>query len=90
MGKLKNKIIIDGEHMPDMTTDELIAEDIFFRYGIDLSAARSVMTILHAFPPPEHLYMTHPELHVLWLREYIKDAKFFNKQLDLFEGKHYG
>jgi hypothetical protein len=97
MGKLKNEMIAAEEQFwneasPDLSMDELIREDVLFRYGVDLDTARSVMTLLRSFPPPEHLYVTHPELHVLWLKEYMDDmdSKQHSKQLDLFRGRHYG
>ena len=92
MGKLKQAMIEAQERwdvdMPDLSMDELIKEDVFFRYGVDIEAAQRVMTLLRVYPPPEHLYVTHPELHVVWLDEYIKDMdnKHTGKQLELFEG----
>jgi hypothetical protein len=92
MGKLKQAMIEAQERWhidtPDLSMDDLIKEDVFFRYGVDLDVAQRVMTMLRAFPPPEHLYVTHPELHVVWLDEYIEDMqnKHCSKQLELFEG----
>jgi hypothetical protein len=92
MGKLKQAMIEAQERWhidtPDLSMDEIIKEDVFFRYGVDLDVAQRVMTMLRAFPPPEHLYVTHPELHVVWLDEYIEDMqnKHCSKQLELFEG----
>jgi hypothetical protein len=93
MGKLKQAMIEAQEQFfsfnepPDLSMDDLIKEDVFFRYGVDIDVAQRVMTLLRAFPPPEHLYVTHPELHVVWLDEYIKDmdAKHCSKQLELFD-----
>lgn len=102
MGKLKQAMIEAQERwnidMPDMSADEIIKEDmlfrygidkedVFMRYGIDIEVAQRVMTLLRAYPPPEHLYVTHPELHVVWLNEYIEDMenKQLSKQLDLFD-----
>jgi len=93
MGKLKQAMIEAQEQFfsfnepPNLSMDEIIKEDVFFRYGVDLDVAQRVMTMLRAFPPPEHLYMTHPELHVVWLDEYIEDMqnKHCSKQLELFD-----
>jgi len=98
MGKLKQAMIEAQEQFfsfnepPNLSMDELIKEDVFFRYGVDIDAAQRVMTLLRVYPPPEHLYVTHPELHVVWLKEYLDDLELIkqHKQLDLFEGKHYG
>ena len=91
MGKLKQAMIEAQERWhigepPDLTMDELIKEDVFFRYGIDIEVAQRVMTLLRVYPPPEHLYVTHPELHVVWLKEYLEDMenKQLSKQLTLF------
>jgi hypothetical protein len=94
MGKLKDKIIIDGENMPDMTMDEIIREDIFFRYGVDLQTAERILSLMRLSHPPETLYVHSPELYDIWLEEFLIDTAaddaFFNAQLDLFEGRHYG
>ena len=91
MGKLKNKIIIDGEDMPDMTMDEIIREDIFFRYGVDLQTAERVQSLMRLSPPPETLYVHSPELFDVWCKEFLIDTdRDFQRQLDLFEGRHYG
>jgi len=90
MGKLKQAMIEAQERWhvdtPDLTMDELIKEDVFFRYGVDIEVAQRVMTLLRVYPPPEHLYVTHPELHVVWLKEYLEDMenKQLSKQLVLF------
>ena len=91
MGKLKQAMIEAQERWhigepPDLSMDELIKEDVFFRYGVDIEVAQRVMTLLRVYPPPEHLYVTHPELHVVWLKEYLEDMenKQLSKQLDLF------
>ena len=90
MGKLKNKIIIDAEDMPDMTTDELIREDIFFRYGVDLQTAERILSLMKLSRPPETLYVHNAELYDIWYREFLNDDMDFQRQLDLFEGRHYG
>jgi hypothetical protein len=90
MGKLKDSIIIDAEDMPDMTTDELIREDIFFRYGVDLQTAKRILSLMKLSRPPETLYVHNPELYDIWYREFLNDDLDFQRQLDLFEGKHYG
>jgi hypothetical protein len=84
MGKLKNKTIIDGENMPDMTTDELIREDIFFRYGVDLQTAERILSLMKLSRPPETLYVHNPELYDIWYREFLIDDGF-NTQLNLFD-----
>jgi len=90
MGKLKDSIIIDAEDMPDMTTDELIREDIFFRYGVDLQTAKRILSLMKLSRPPETLYVHNPELYDIWYREFLNGDLDFQRQLDLFEGKHYG
>ena len=91
MGKLKNKIIIDAENMPDMTMDEIIREDIFFRYGVDLTVAERILSLMKLSRPPETLYVHNPELYDIWYREFLYDSDInLQRQLDLFEGRHYG
>jgi hypothetical protein len=90
MGKLKNQIIIDTEDMPDMIMDEIIREDIFFRYGVDLQLAERILSLMKLSRPPETLYVHNPELYDIWYREFLNDDMDFQRQLDLFEGRHYG
>lgn len=98
MSKLKDTIITMHENMPDMSTDEIISEDIFFRYNIDLPTAVRVMTLMRLSLPPETLYAHNPELFQIWLKEFLNDTNRNQLELDLFdEGdtpwvweKHYG
>lgn len=77
--------------MQDMTMDEIIREDIFFRYGIDLQTAERILSLMKLTVPPETLYVHNPELYDIWYREFLNDSDInFQRQLDLFEGRHYG
>jgi hypothetical protein len=92
MGKLKQAMIEQMESdMPDMTMDEIIREDIFFRYGVDLQTAERILSLMRMSRPPETLYVHNPELYDLWYNEFLNDGDAnFQRQLDLFEGRHYG
>ena len=84
MGKLKDSIIIDSENMPDLSMDDMIREDIFFRYGVDLVIAKRVISLMRLSSPPETLYVHNPELYDIWLEEFLIDDGF-NTQLNLFD-----
>ena len=91
MGKLKNLLIEQQEQYEamqrDMTPDEIIAEDIYFRYGIDLPEAIQVHNLMSFTAPPADLYVTHPELYNIWLKRFTNDDPYFQQQLDLFYGE---
>ena len=78
----------DMADMADLTQDEIIAEDIYFRYGIDLPEAIQVHNLMSFTAPPADLYVTHPELYNLWLKRFTNDDPYFQQQLDLFYGEH--
>jgi len=84
MGKLKDSIIIDSENMPDLSMDDVIREDIFFRYGVDLTVAKRILSLMKLSRPPETLYVHNPELYDIWYREFLIDDDF-NTQLNLFD-----
>ena len=84
MGKLKDSIIIDSENMPNLSMDDMIREDIFFRYGVDLVIAKRVISLMRLSSPPETLYVHNPELYDIWLEEFLIDDGF-NTQLNLFD-----
>lgn len=69
--------------MPDVSMDELIKEDVFFRYGIDIDTAQRVMSLMRLSPPPEALYVHNPDVHEIWLKEFLNDTNCY--QLDLFD-----
>lgn len=91
MGKLKNLLIEQQEQYEamqrDLTTDEIIAEDIYFRYGIDLPEAIQAHNLMSFTAPPADLYTTHPELYSIWLKRFTDDDPYFQQQLDLFYGE---
>ena len=89
MGKLKQLMIEEMERdMADMTQDEIIAEDIYFRYGVDLQEATLLQNLMNMTSPPHDLYITHPEVYNIWLKRFTNDDPYFQKQLDLFYGEH--
>lgn len=92
MGKLKQLMIEQQEQYEamqrDMTSDEIIAEDIYFRYGIDLPEAIQAHNLMSLTAPPADLYVTHPELYSIWLKRFTDDDPYFQQQLDLFYGEH--
>lgn len=96
MGKLKNEMIAAeeqfwNENTPDLSMDNLIREDVLFRYGVDLDVARSIQNLMSLLSPPEALYVTHPEIYNQWLSVFLtsQDSQH-NGQLELWEGRHYG
>lgn len=96
MGKLKDAMIqaeeqFWNENTPDLSMDELIREDVFFRYGVDLDSARSLQNLMALTPPTEALYLTHPEIYDLWWNIFLaNDDSQHDGQLELWEGQHYG
>ena len=92
MGKLKNLLIEQQENYEamqrDLTPDAIIAEDIHFRYGIDLQECIVVHNLMNFTAPPAELYVTHPELYDIWLKRFTDDDAYFQRQLDLFYGEH--
>lgn len=92
MGKLKNYLIEQQETYDamqrDLTPDEVIAEDIYFRYGIDLRESILTHNLMELTAPPTDLYTTHPELYGIWLKRFTNDDPYFQRQLDLFYGEH--
>ena len=92
MGTLKQLQIQQAEarfdaDMADLTPDAIIAEDIHFRYGIDLQECIVVHNLMSFTAPPADLYVTHPELYSIWLKRFTDDDAYFQKQLDLFYGE---
>ena len=90
MGKLKQMMISQAESdMPDigdMSMDDIIREDIFFRYGVDLQMAERLTSLMRMSPPPETLYAANPEVYDIWLKEFLYDTEAdFQRQLDLFD-----
>ena len=96
MGKLKEAMIHAQEQFwheasPDLSMDDLIKEDVLFRYGVDLDVARSMQNLMSLLSPPEALYVTHPEIYNLWLSVFLTSQDDqHNAQLELWEGRHYG
>ena len=88
MGKVKqNQILLEEMDMADYTQDEIIAEDIYFRYGVDLQEAIQLQNLMNFVSPPHELYVTHPEIYNIWLKRFTNDDPYFQKQLDLFYGE---
>jgi hypothetical protein len=99
MGKLKNEMVAAEEQFwneasPDLSMDDLIRDDVLFRYDVDLDAARSMQNLMKLCTPPEALYVSHPEIYDLWMGIFLIDTQadesFFQRQLDLFEGRKHG
>lgn len=96
MGKLKDELIAAeeqfwNENTPDLSMDNLIREDVLFRYGVDLDVARSIQNLMSMSPPPETLYVHNQEIYDLWWRVFtINDDEQHYGQLELWEGQHYG
>lgn len=92
MGKMKQLHIEQLETYEamqrDLSPDEMITEDIYFRYGIDLPDAIQVHNLMALTTPPADLYVTHPELYSIWLKRFTDDDPYFQRQLDLFYGEH--
>jgi hypothetical protein len=96
MGKLKNEMITAEEQFwneasPDLSMDDLIREDVLFRYGVYLDVARSMQNLMSLSPPPEALYVHNPEIYDLWWNVFTtnEDGQH-STQLELWEGRHYG
>jgi len=96
MGKLKEAMIHAQEQFwheasPDLSMDDLIKEDVLFRYGVDLDVARSMQNHMSLSPPPEALYVHNQEVYDLWWRVFTtnEDGQH-DGQLELWEGRHYG
>jgi hypothetical protein len=96
MGKLKNEMIAAEEQFwneasPDLSMDNLIREDVLFRYGVDLDVARSMQNLMAMSPPPEALYVHNQEIYDLWWGVFTtnEDGQH-SAQLELWEGRHYG
>jgi hypothetical protein len=96
MGKLKNEMIAAEEQFwneasPDLSMDDLIREDILFRYGVYLDVARSMQNLMSLSPPPEALYVHNQEIYDLWWSVFTtnEDGQH-SAQLELWEGQHYG
>lgn len=88
MGKLKQKLIEEMENMDrEFTQDEIIAEDIYFRYGVDLKEATLLQNLMNFTAPPADLYVTNPEIYNIWLKRFTNDDPYFERQLDLFYGQ---
>jgi hypothetical protein len=88
MGKVKqNQILLEEMDMADYTQDEIIAEDIYFRYGVDLQEAIQLQNLMNFVSPPHELYVTNPEIYNIWLKRFTNDDPYFQKQLDLFYGE---
>jgi hypothetical protein len=89
MGKLKQAMIEAQEQFfsfnepPDLSMDDLIKEDVFFRYGIDLPTAQRVMSLMRLSPPPEAVYVYNPDVYEIWLKEFLNDTNRY--QLELFD-----
>ena len=96
MGKLKNAMIEAQEQFwneasPDLSMDDLVKEDVLFRFGLDVDTAIAIKNLMELCSPPEALYYTHPEIYDLWWNVFlVNDDKQHDLQLDLFEGRFYG